>query len=84
LKAAITFGVILASISAISMVLLFYKSLKYGFAVTGWASLIATIIFSTGSLMTILGILGVYLGRVFNEVKSRPLYIVDEITNITR
>ena len=84
LKAAITFGVILASISAISMVLLFYKSLKYGFAVTGWASLIGTIIFSTGSLMTILGILGVYLGRVFNEVKSRPLYIVDEITNITR
>lgn len=84
LKAAIIFGAILASVSVISMGLLFYNSLKYGFVVTGWASLMVTIIFSTGSLMTVLGILGVYLGRVFHEVKSRPLYIVDEVTNITK
>lgn len=42
----------------------------------GWASLMAIILFSNGIILIMLGILGEYLGRIYEEVKDRPLYIV--------
>jgi glycosyltransferase involved in cell wall biosynthesis len=44
----------------------------------GWTSLAAIILFLGGTQLMILGILGEYLGRVYEEVKQRPLYILDE------
>jgi dolichol-phosphate mannosyltransferase len=44
----------------------------------GWTSLAAIILFLGGTQLLILGILGEYLGRVYEEVKQRPLYILDE------
>jgi dolichol-phosphate mannosyltransferase len=45
----------------------------------GYTSLIVMMLFLGGLQLTVLGILGEYLGSVFDEVKQRPLYIVDEI-----
>ena len=45
----------------------------------GWTSLAAIILFLGGTQLMILGILGAYLGRVYEEVKQRPLYILDEV-----
>ena len=45
----------------------------------GWTSLAAIILFLGGTQLIILGILGAYLGRVYEEVKQRPLYILDEV-----
>jgi dolichol-phosphate mannosyltransferase len=50
--------------------------------VTGWASIMVAIFFIGGSILTVLGIIGIYLGRVFEEVKSRPLYIIESTTTI--
>jgi dolichol-phosphate mannosyltransferase len=36
-----------------------------------------------GMVMMQLGVVGVYLGRVFNQTKNRPSYVVDEVVNIT-
>jgi polyisoprenyl-phosphate glycosyltransferase len=44
----------------------------------GWTSLITTVAFLGGLHLIFLGILGVYVGRIFDEVKRRPLYIVED------
>ncbi|MFZ4395729.1 MAG: glycosyltransferase family 2 protein, partial [Kiritimatiellia bacterium] len=54
----------------------------YGVPVSGWTSLIVSLYFIGGLLMVNLGVLGLYLGKVFNEVKHRPIYLVHETVNI--
>jgi dolichol-phosphate mannosyltransferase len=49
--------------------------------VIGWPSLILSTLFTGGTILTVLGIIGVYLGKVFQEVKKRPLFIVSEMLN---
>ena len=44
--------------------------------ISGWASLIMTIVFFGGLQLIILGIMGIYLGKIFKQVKDRPNYIV--------
>ncbi len=48
----------------------------------GWASLIAAILFFNGITLLMLGIIGEYIGRIYDEVKNRPLYIVRETMNL--
>ncbi|WP_294324614.1 glycosyltransferase family 2 protein [uncultured Chryseobacterium sp.] len=44
--------------------------------ISGWASLIMTIVFFGGLQLIILGIIGIYLGKIFKQVKNRPNYII--------
>jgi dolichol-phosphate mannosyltransferase len=44
--------------------------------VVGWASLFVSVYFIGGITISILGVLGIYLGKTFDEAKKRPLYIV--------
>lgn len=48
----------------------------YGVDVPGWATLVAGMMFLSGVQLLSIGILGEYLGRVFDEVKQRPIYVV--------
>jgi hypothetical protein len=50
--------------------------LIYGVDVPGFESLIVAVVFLGGVQLLSLGVLGGYIGRIFNEVKARPLYIV--------
>jgi glycosyltransferase involved in cell wall biosynthesis len=61
------------------IVLRLVRTLLYGVDVPGYESIIMTILFLGGLQLMTLGIIGDYLGRVFNEVKGRPLYIVRSI-----
>jgi dolichol-phosphate mannosyltransferase len=80
LKFAIYFGTLMALLAIIISVWIVWGALNDEFVVLGWASLMASIFFVGGSILIVLGILGTYLGRVFNEVKNRPLYVIsDEI-----
>ena len=56
------------------------RTLIYGVDVPGFASLIVLLLFFSGMNMIGLGILGEYVGRIFLEVKQRPLYLVDTAT----
>lgn len=51
-------------------------------AVTGWTSLIICILFIGGVQLTMLGIIGEYLGKIFFEVKNRPSYLISETVNL--
>lgn len=50
-------------------------------AVRGWASIFVAVLFVGGVQLICLGILGEYLGRIYEEVKARPLYVIDEEIN---
>ena len=51
----------------------------YYTALPGWTSLIVLILVSTGVLLISLGIIGLYVGRIFDQAKQRPLYVVDTV-----
>ena len=58
------------------------RTIMYGADVPGYASLLVFILLVGGVQMIILGILGEYIGRIFIEVKRRPLYIVEKKVNL--
>jgi dolichol-phosphate mannosyltransferase len=58
-----------------------YHKLISGLAVTAWASNLITIIFFGGLNLFGIGIIGEYISRIYNEVRGRPKYIIDRITN---
>ena len=78
LKFAIGVGVILSTISILVATWIIYSAITWGYSVTGWTSLIFSTFFFSGVILVFLGIIGIYLGRVFNEVKSRPLYVIEK------
>ena len=53
----------------------------FGISMVGWASVIVSIFFFGGLILVNLGIVGLYIGYLFNEIKSRPLYLIREIIN---
>jgi dolichol-phosphate mannosyltransferase len=70
-------------ISAISMSIGVFYLVQYILGeidVLGFASLIISISFFSGMIIMILGIIGLYLGKVFEKVKGRPMYIISETT----
>ena len=53
-------------------------SIIFGHVIPGWASVLATVVFFGGLQLMILGIIGMYLGKLFMQSKQRPHYIVKE------
>ena len=58
--------------------------LGWGIEVPGWTSLMVVVVFLGGVQLITTGILGEYIGRIYDEVKRRPLYIVAQTTNLDR
>lgn len=63
------------------MVFVVIAKLKNPAIASGWTSLIASIYLVGGLLMVNIGVVGLYIGNIFNEVKRRPLYLVRDILN---
>lgn len=78
LQLATTFGFILAGISLIGIILAIILRL-FTDAIVGQASTLILVLFLGGIQLIFLGIIGEYLGRIYDEVRARPLYIVREI-----
>ena len=49
--------------------------------VPGWTSIIVITLFFNGIILLVLGIIGEYIGRIYDEAKGRPLYVVGEFVN---
>lgn len=52
-----------------------------GHTVEGWATIMVAMLFLGGVQLICLGIIGEYIGRIFNEIKSRPMYVIESINN---
>lgn len=76
LKVATYVGLIVAILSIIYGFYMVIRTVIYGNPVPGFPSLLVAILFLGGLQLIFLGIIGEYLGRTFNEVKQRPLYLV--------
>ncbi len=71
-------GVAISFFTFIYLVILIIQTLFYGNDVAGYPSLMAVILFLGGIQLLSIGIIGEYVGRIFNETKKRPLYLIEE------
>ncbi|MFH2004883.1 MAG: glycosyltransferase family 2 protein [Bacteroidota bacterium] len=76
LRFAIYVGLTSAIISFVGGLYVIYEKLFTNKAILGWASTIVSIAFLGGMILLTLGIIGEYIGRIYDEVKQRPLYII--------
>jgi glycosyltransferase involved in cell wall biosynthesis len=76
LKCATYVGLGVAVLAAVYAVQVIVKTLIIGNPVAGYPSLMTVVLFLGGVQLMFLGVIGEYLGRVFNETKQRPLYLV--------
>jgi glycosyltransferase involved in cell wall biosynthesis len=80
LKLATYLGLAVALFAIAFGAQLIMRTLIFGNPVAGYPSLMAVVLFLGGTQLVTLGIIGEYLGRVFNETKRRPLYLVERYT----
>jgi len=82
LKLGMKFGILISIISFIVGIYYLILYLSGKIQVAGYTSLIITITFSTGIIISFLGLVGVYIGKLSMQVKNRPRYIVKQQINM--
>ncbi|MBT7555428.1 glycosyltransferase family 2 protein [Candidatus Woesearchaeota archaeon] len=80
LRLMIKIGFMVAFISGVYALFLIYNGVINQVDVYGWSSVMVSMWFIGGVLMSIIGVVGLYVGRTFDEVKSRPVFILDKNT----
>ena len=83
LKIATYLGLLTAAGSFTYALFVIYKTLVFGDPVRGYPSLMVVVLFLGGVQLMSLGVIGEYLGRMFNETKQRPLYFINSFTPST-
>ena len=73
-----TIGVCISGLSVLYGGWLVVRTAIFGIDLPGYASIIVSVLFLSGIQLISLGVLGEYVGRIFTEVKQRPLYLVSE------
>lgn len=79
LRVSTVMGFIVSLIAFIYIIIIVVRTLIFGIEAAGYPSLMAVILFLGGVQLLSLGIIGEYIGRIFNETKQRPLYFVEEV-----
>jgi glycosyltransferase involved in cell wall biosynthesis len=82
LQIALHVGFVVAALSFFAGASDIIAKISGGNTVPGWLSLAITVSFLGGMQLVILGIMGTYMGRMYDEVKNRPLYIVRELAGV--
>lgn len=78
---SIVIGLVL-SLSSMGIALWFFiRYFAWKIPVTGWTSLIVSIWFLSGVIIANLGVLGIYIGKIYNETKNRPIYAIARRVN---
>jgi glycosyltransferase involved in cell wall biosynthesis len=79
---SIYFGLIVSGCSFLTGAYFIFRYLQRGIGVEGWTSLMVSLYFIAGLLFANLGILGLYVGKVLDQSKGRPLYVIREVLNV--
>lgn len=77
----IKMGFIISALAFILGIVYIIRALTMGTPVQGWYSIILSIWFFSGLIIGVLGIIGLYIGKTFEQVRNRPVYLVDQKTN---
>ena len=81
LRLSVSLGFVMASFSFLYGAYILTRALLVGTPVQGWSSLMVSLYFLGGVIIVNLGIIGIYLGKTFEEAKKRPLYIIRDSTD---
>jgi polyisoprenyl-phosphate glycosyltransferase len=76
LRLTLVLGFTFSALSMLAGIAAIVVKLSGMYAVPGWASIVVTIGFLGGVQLTVLGVMGVYVARIYEEVKDRPLYVL--------
>jgi polyisoprenyl-phosphate glycosyltransferase len=77
---AVKTGFICSLVAVIYAVWLIIRFFIWSQVVDGWTSIMVSLFFLSGLIVSVTGMVGVYIGKIYNEVKERPLYIIDKTT----
>lgn len=80
LRLSVKLGFFLSLMSMIYALWLVIRYFIWTTPVAGWTSLMVSVYFTAGLIIGTIGIVGLYVGKIFDEVKGRPLYIIDSTT----
>ena len=81
LRLTVKLGLLISLITALLAIVLVVRYFVKAEAVSGWTSTFLSIWFVSGLVITILGMIGIYVGKIFENVKGRPTYIVGQRLN---
>ena len=82
LRAILYFGLFVCAMSFLYILFNFIYTVSYGVSTPGYFTTIVAVLFLGGVQLTSLGVIGEYIGRIYYEVKQRPLYIIRQ-TNLS-
>lgn len=77
-------GFIISAVAFIYIIVVIVQTLAFGAQTAGYPSLMAVVLFLGGVQLLSLGVIGEYIGRIFNETKNRPLYFVEDYHATTK
>ncbi|MFH0954252.1 MAG: glycosyltransferase family 2 protein [Verrucomicrobiota bacterium] len=83
LRIATYSGFVISGLAFAYILRVLYKKWVSGEAIPGWASTLTAILFLGGVQLIVSGIIGEYIGRIYDEVKKRPFYIISHRVNFT-
>ena len=78
LKFAIGLGTLMSLLSFIFIFWILYRVIFLEYIISTLVSLVTVMFFSTGVILIVIGITGIYIGEIFRQVKNRPLYIIED------
>lgn len=76
-------GLVVSLLSFVTALVFFIMALTGHIKVQGYASLILTLWFTSGMLMMTVGVVGIYVGKTFSQVKNRPTFLISHSLNLT-
>lgn len=82
LKMTVKFGMLLIGLGVLGLIVLFISKIFFIDFQAGWPSIIASIITVFGLQLFFMGIISIYIGRIYKEVKRRPLYSIKDKVNL--
>jgi len=84
LKLSIKVGVLISLAAFLFGLWIVVRVFYFGSIVEGWASLMVSVWFIAGLLFANMGLLGLYIGKIFDESKNRPIYVIKDFMNVSK
>ena len=69
-------GLGFALLGGLTAAFLVYRYFAHG-SVPGWTSIVVLLLLCTGVLLVSMGVIGLYIGKIFDQAKARPLFVLD-------